>query len=170
MISRKKKNITNNLNQQVMLLSTTIELTNDQIKALPTTGVQIVAAPGAGKIIYPFAALGVFNTGASRYTNIVGAAWDIVWNEDRSASCPLAVDNFLDTEGISLLVFSFPPSSPGQDGLAGVNITRGHFSALPALENSPLYIKDIFNGVTNYTGGHADNKLKLTVYYVVVEV
>lgn len=153
-----------------MLLSNPTELTNDQIKSLPSTPFQIVPAPGAGKFIFPVAAFGILNTLAGRYTNIAGAVWNIEWNGDRGSGAPVLIENYLDTEGISMVNFSFPSTVPGEDSLVGSNPSKGIFSAFPTFENSPLYLRDVWNGVSNYTGGHADNKLKVTVYYVVVDL
>src|SRR5688572_11854111 len=58
-----------------VLLLSTVELTNAQIKALPTTPVNIVDRPGAGKLIQPLQVIMWLNTAGGAYTNLATEAY-----------------------------------------------------------------------------------------------
>src|SRR5687768_6588521 len=51
-----------------------VQLTNDQIKALPTTAITLVAAPGAGQMLLLHAAYLLGDTAAGDYTNLADFA------------------------------------------------------------------------------------------------
>jgi len=144
-------------------LSSTFELTDAQIKALPTTPIQIVAAPGANKIINILGGNAVLNWNAD-YTNIDGSAYmAMICNNGGLASHRFAPSDML-ALGESTLTSISP-----------YTYTAGSFildmtNALAEFNNKSLKLF-ASNGVAgNFTGGNEANTLKVTVYYVVVDL
>lgn len=155
--------------EEDVMLSVTVTLTNAQIKALPTTPVQILAAPGASKIIFPMAAWLRANWAAD-YTNIdAGAIVKLLINTEI-----LTTLNNTVISGVTQLL-----AGGGPDGSNVFLIGRQHINATNMFGTSGIYDSDAANKpltieVTNgalgaFTGGHASNTLKITVYYVVVD-
>ena len=125
-----------------------VTLTDDQIKALPTTPVEIVAAPGAGKYLQLII--------ASVYANFVSA-----YNIDLGAY--ILNDN---GNGFGSELFTIATAEPLQN-IFQVQMD-GSSSAPNVIENKNLAVIS-FDGV-NLTGGNAANTLKVTVYYVIVDL
>jgi hypothetical protein len=163
----------------------TVTLTDAQIKALPTTPIQIVAAPGAGYWIHVFAATlhGKFTSGA--YTNVnavnaqlyltpaTGGAWltSVIENKNTYANAVARLATFLGA------VETIAPVIPYQEALqsGGGSGDWGEISPSvdmgPAqLENKPVLVEIANNGDGNLTGGNAANTLVATVYYIVEAV
>lgn len=151
------------------LLSATVTLTDEQIKALPTTPIQLVAAPGAGKFILPISCVAVLNLQpAGQYTDADNASWTIITQAQDYVSA--VANSNIALIGIGdIVVFSFPFLNTGAGTFAGITHTAPEYSSAD-IENEALYIADVWNGVTNYTGGNASNTLKVTMYYVVVDL
>lgn len=158
----------------VSVLSKTVTLTDAQIKALPTTAVQIVAAPGVGKMIIVLAAhlTCSFVTGA--YTNI---------DADGSVILIDAETNYEFTGGFSNNVaesFSFVTDIFGQTFSRLVEMppklvtvalnfpSPPSYELLENIENQAMRIRAFNSG--NFTGGDPANTLKVTVLYTVVDV
>lgn len=132
-----------------------VTLTNSQILNLFTTPIEIVPAPGVGKIIHIISGNYIVNTVAGNYTPAGGPG---------STDAPLYINT------------NYMASPSGQAGLDEapniyyMNLTINQIvSNIPAstFKNFPLVIK---NAVGNYTGGNSANTLKVTVYYVIVDL
>ena len=156
---------------EVSVLKTTTTLTDAQVKALPTTSVTVVAAPGVGSAITPlFAHLHCAAT--ADYTNI-------------DANCILELNNggavgYLDQTLVSSVSGLLAPGDPADPQNAfvsttqrqrGTTVTAGFSSFYDSdIDNKPLILKVTNGGAGNFTGGNAANVLTVTTYYVVVPV
>lgn len=162
------------------MLVATVTLTNDQIKALPTTAIEIVAAPGANKVIFPIAAWLHLLNWAADYGNI-GDASVLGVEYDGTANSPLSVlMESVNGEVSNLLVDS--ASHPGFLGIKNrVNTVLptvvtpsgvGQFVDDPGTINKSLKLYAVNSGSAtgNFNGGDAANTLKVLVYYVVVDL
>lgn len=150
-------------------LVASVELTDAQIKALPTTPIEIVAAPGANKRILPIMGLVYGDFSAGTYTANADSSWEFNFTvPGLSASCVIPVQNYLQSASKISIVFPFPAMQvTGNVTLTPLIESLG---ATSYLDNLSLYFGDIYAGVSNYTGGNAANTLKVTVYYVVVDL
>lgn len=133
----------------VTVLSVRVELTDAQIKALPTTLIEAIPAPGAGKVIMPVMMYGALNSTAGAYAENVKPG--IQYTEEHGE-----ITN-------PIIFFS---------GVAGIRACYATpFDQLPIPDtaiNSPLFIES--QDVADYTGGHASNTLKITVGYIIIDV
>lgn len=150
---------------------TTVALTDEQIKALPTTGVAIVPAPGANKVIELLHGFVTADCAAGAYTTPLGAYIQLLYGTSPIAAY-VDASGFIDAlallsnasvrrSRIPALWFS-PQTSGAEDFLFG------QFSGDPT--NQPLTLADAYNGVSNYTDGHASNTLKVSVAYMILNV
>ncbi len=149
----------------------TVTLTNAQIKALPTTPVTVVAAPGAGFELVPIHAT-LHMDWAADYTNIDAAAQVLVRYDagqaplsglDEAASYTTGVTGLL-AEGASTSAFltplSYKSSTNKSVALAGQDDAQ--------TENLALTLVADNNGMSDFTGGDAANSLKVTLLYYTV--
>jgi hypothetical protein len=153
-----------------------VTLTNAQVKALPTTPIQIVAAPGVGMIVVPFYAWFAVNWTAD-YTNINALARIGVGYSGALASVLAQfyettgdVSNLL-ADGASHSGFLSSNSTPFDTGngvlaLSGV----GQFHDEPGVINTALEIFAANPTAGNFTGGNASNTIKVTVLYTTIDV
>jgi len=150
------------------LLSATVELTNAQIIALPSTGVELVAAQGSGKIINVVSCYCVTNF-ASVYTGTTDASLNLMMGLAYVNSTFPDWAGALETttrKGLKLPENSY---SAGGGSFAGETI--GLMSTnLTNLEDEALVLKDDYSGLSDYGGGNAANTLKVTVFYTIVDL
>jgi hypothetical protein len=151
---------------QIPIFKRKTTLTDAQIKALPTTPVELVPAQGVGKMIKFMGGILRIDTTAGLYTN------DNAYNT--------FVGIFLLTANVNNAIY-FPDLNAGDDRLCnlaplvnpdGANPTAflvENVYAINAVENMPLTIKSTNTG-GNFTGGDPANTLEVTVYYSIVDL
>ena len=157
---------------ELVIFTRSVTLTDAQIKALPTTAIEIIPAPAAGTFIAPLAAWAYLNWAAD-YTNLVdaensrvalGYAGTLIsvlspWNESE-------LFNLL-ADGASHTAFT---------GLQGTmrdahiyTQGAGQFQDEPGVLGAALEVYGVNSG-GDFTGGDPANTLKITVWYGIVEV
>jgi hypothetical protein len=143
--------------------TTTVTLTDAQIKALSSTAVTVVPAPGAGKILVLLATFLALDTTAGAYGNLSGA------------TCKLYL-NYLNAGGEQ----ASQPADENSDlflGVAAVSYAQllptGANNAWATIMND-LVDKAVEIGLDNagagaLTGGNAANTMKVTVVFVILD-
>lgn len=167
----------------------TVTLTNAQIKALPTTPFTIVAAPGAGKILWPKNTLLLFNYTApytningvsGLYASITGLTGSTVVQNDSSLNAVSGRGFYDPTTGITLLSEFLAPvvdvgmmlTYPFTDSRGAANwdgpLTYVFGSATVA--NQPLQLQLNNSGSGDLTGGNAANTLMVVTEYTEITI
>jgi hypothetical protein len=149
------------------ILSITVPLTDAQIKALPTTAIELVPAPGADKIIVPIAGFVILDTTAGLYVASGDASWQLLLGSQEFSGL-LQPTIFTTDAGILFFWFPLPFMGTGAGPAAGYLVTSGETGA--GVINQPVRIKDDYNGVADYTGGNAANSMTVTVLYTIVDM
>lgn len=150
-----------------LLQVASVTLTDAQIKALPTTPVEIVAAPGAGKFIAVVYAVLVIDTMAAAYTNIdAEAAWLALQVDGRSITNRY---DELDQGALASTAQAVIILSPLELNNNG-SLNASWPGDVSDLANQPLVAFFNNGGSGAFTGGDDDNSLKVVVYYVEVEL
>lgn len=157
----------------VRVFSKTVTLTNAQIKALPTTAVEIVPAPGANRIVYPFGAFLHLNWIAD-YTNIDADAQ--IKLVVLSSDLLIALREDTQSQVTSLLAGGGPDGTNALTGVQFLKKTAADvFSGNSGFYDSDIMNKSVvlsaYNGSSgNFTGGNVGNSLQATVLYTVIDV
>jgi hypothetical protein len=154
-------------------------LTNNDIKALPSTGITIVAAPGAGYRIKVLSATLTSDFSAAAYTNVntTYAALTIEASGGQWLAAPIANDSTSTPALTSLTTFMgaadymvdllpgyekvYPLAAAAGWTIPWVGYTPTHF------DNVLVRVKMDNNGSGALTGGNAANTLKITMTYLV---
>jgi hypothetical protein len=143
-------------------------LTDAEIKALPTTPIVLVPAPGVGKAIHAPVVSG-FGSCILRFSRTADYT-----NLDTSAkpTFKIGVGDNGDTEygsngDMALLITTGGWVLTNYD-LFGLQ--SGPLLNLADWENQPLYFSLYNAALGNLTGGHVDNSLSVTVTYSIVDV
>lgn len=147
-----------------ILHQATVELTDAQIKALPTTSVQIVAAPGANKLLLFERAVLQSNL-VSPYTNL------------SAYSGGDGTINITTPEGDNLIVSDYMESATSimadsRIFIMGRNVKTNadglSFGGLDPEVNGGFFIQAYNTG--DFTGGDAANTLRVSVTYYILDV
>lgn len=159
--------------QNIFLHKADVVLTDAQIKALPTTAIDLIAAPGAGIIILPLDTVMVFKNSATAYTNISpdaflstqinGTRVSSFMGNDTLLSSVNQFSTFFNSTGALLHRLIYPPSDPfgAADGWEMMMFSIGS----DANANQPLQIKINNAALGNLTGGNAGNKILVSTTY-----
>ncbi len=148
-----------------------VSLTDAQIKALPTTPITLVAAPGAGFFIAHHHTILVATFAAAAYTNIDAAysalasyylgdfsQWTNLGIVDELASTVNRLTTFLSNTDKIINLPSYS-DTPGNGWVQANNVPSTIY------QNKALAIAADNNGSGNYTSGNAANTLKVITYY-----
>lgn len=159
----------------VVLLATTT-LTDAEIKALPTTGKTLVAAPGAGKMLWWRASRVLIDARAGAYTNVNAAADLRVLSEaysGRSIGTTVANSGYLAGQ----LAQTSNRSTTDLEPALVVDPPAGDIFAsllewvdVPNLDNKPLLLDATNGGDGDFTGGHASNGATVYTLYAVLDL
>lgn len=155
-----------------------VSLTDEQIKALPTTPVELIPAPGANKILVPLMAIVRNNTSAGAYTN-VNSQCQIEFRWSIGSTSPL--NAFLNLPGVvtetDLLLGAtnyvwqiglrqFPAIEEGSE--TGYNTLN--FAESAQVINRALQLHALNDANGDFTGGHANNAIHITIFYAIIDV
>lgn len=153
---------------ELVVYSLSTILTHAQILTLPTTPVTLVPSPGAGKAIVYHNGILSFNY-VGNYSGIGADAF--IYINPVGLSGGYAVSQKMqeqDKNEISNLLAAF------ESGIGMLPITSAYdgelWYATSILENKGVQLVAQNNSDANFTGGHADNTLKATVYYSIIDL
>jgi hypothetical protein len=148
-------------------------VTDAEFKALPTTGIELVAAQGAGvKLVPLFAVLDKDFTGGT-YTNSAGDGWTNISVQVNNLDLlsPLANDSDAVFDDFTQFCMNagaetvyMVPTSKFNSEAGWLNVFRWG-SAVPG--NAPIMLK-AYNDDGNFSPGHADNFVDVTVVYIIL--
>jgi hypothetical protein len=144
-----------------------IVLTDAQIKALPTTPIEIFSALGENKAVNIFAAVIRCDFSAGAYTNVDASYVDLSL---QPANLPMLVKD----PASSINLIPFETADIKNYLISGqFTVNGGYNLALPFSEgifnNYPVSLW-CTNEAGNFTGGNAANTLSVTVLYSIVDL
>lgn len=151
-------------------------LTDAQIKALPvengTGPIQLVSAPGVGKVILPSLVTLITRFSGGGYTGVTDGTSSICvgWGSGFGAAQQFGV---IYESGGSILTFAGTQLFPmvlgtSTDGSGAAYNAPG--DELSKFENIGLFIQGTDNSGTDWTGGDPANTLEVTVQYAIINV
>jgi hypothetical protein len=162
--------VTNGFSVQTVY-SASVTLTDAQIKALPTTGVEVVPAPGAGKAILCQSAVLDYDISVA-YTADTDASVSIYRAGTSSNATFLGLTQpVLGGTGRYFMMLPGPARAIIADtGTFAYTAHIDQLTTIENMENKGLVVQDREGGVADYTGGDAANTLTVTVYYSIFDV
>lgn len=157
----------------------TVSVTDTQIKALPSSQVELIAAPGAGYSIGFVWALLQGNFAAGHYTNVNAAAYGLItYGNGNQLSTFIANDAgvmpvlggfdafFKSNNHVRAFLVPFAQEADPASTLWGSTALVDVVTE----DNQPIDLRVDNNGSGNLTGGNSANVLTVTVAYTVVAV
>lgn len=152
----------------VVIRKKTVTLTDAQIKALPTTAVEIVPAPGAGRMIRVVSTTIWCDTTLGAYTNLADQGYITLAVNGQEYFSYLVNDTGESITQLSSLLAGETLVSKALLENSQINAWGVEPLALPDVENGAVTLVADNDG--DFTGGHADNYLKVTVLYTIIDV
>jgi hypothetical protein len=159
----------NNEEIEFIIRKAVVTLTNAQIRAIPTTGIEIVAAPGVGKRIAVIYGQALLDNTAGIYGN-VDPTFALILRTTGGGStvamsgiCEL---EWLFTDGSEKGIGEIPAPNSYQSG----GIIAGGSDYASAYENVGVSLRASNGVLGNLTLGDAANTLKVTVYYAIIDL
>lgn len=148
----------------------TLTLTNAQILTLPTTAVQVIAAPRSGVMLVPVGTMVSANTTAAVYTNVTVAPTTALNVSYGNTVPPSASFNIAVLQETNCTIFGAQAKQQfvasvgaSDDGNGGLFPPGGHdFSA------TGIFVSATNTG--NFTGGNAANSILVSVAYYLAQV
>jgi len=161
------------------LRKATVTLTDAQIKALPTTGIELVQAPGDLKLINPISMVLHLADWTADYSNIHASS--IISAVLGSAGAVFLPIRELVVSGVSSLLAGGGPDGTVAfsmlkfNAIAGGTYSQTGFAALTGpyesdVVNQALSLTCNNQGSGNFTDGNAAQSLRVTTYYTIVDV
>jgi hypothetical protein len=153
--------------QEEDFMQTTVTLTHDQIKALPSTAFDVVPAPGAGKMNQFILGIIEVDTAAGAYTNVNAAAQIQFQLAPTGNATPITtgvpLDGTLDVAGTALnsVLQDTTNTGFGNAFLADIGISFDNLSIGVWIGNG---------GAGPFEDGHASNSMKITVIYQIIDL
>lgn len=156
------------------ILSVTVNPTDADIKALPTTAFNLVAAQGANTIIVPVMVVLVTDFSAGAYTTIADGDYLYAGHNGVETSLSYLPDDAGLTPPLAMLtaflsatprVFTLLPFQQTNPAWGSVGTSQTQANAV----NQELSLKAVTAG-GNFTGGNAANTLQIITYYTVEAV
>jgi hypothetical protein len=149
--------------------SASVTLTDEQIKASPTTPLTIVAAPGANRRLQLVAATVASDVRGGAYTNVNALCAGQLVYAGGSIAASLIFPYFADTlvDFGAVVVNDFLP------GFQAVNASFPEpfvaYVYQSAIANKEIQFVVTNAGAGNFTGGHASNTITIGVAYTVFD-
>lgn len=151
-----------------------VTLTDAQIKTLPSTGIDIVAAPGAGFRHILLGAHVYLDASGGAYTNLAVApgGFFIITQGTPWVSASVFDDGGLGNFDLTAMLGTAAKTAVWMPGYAGAYETNewwlaGKPVAVADVDNQPLILK-ASNALGNYTGGNVNNILVVRPYYFTI--
>lgn len=146
----------------------TKRLSNSEILTLPTLGAQLTEAPGLNKIITINSCIFILNSLNGSYSDINGASLVLglgTVNNLQYNSTFIKTGFILNSTQINLGQFQVPSDQVGTDDFDGELAINAQFDSNAI--NTPLFVKDDWNGLSDYTGGNSLNYMIFSGTYLI---
>lgn len=156
----------------VAILKATVTLTNAQIKALPTTAIEIVPAPDSGQVNIPVAVIVTTDTSAAAYTNIGVDAYLFIGTDAADWCYPAANESGSHVLLTALLgvanKYILLNTAASQVPISGWGIVANPV-LLTQADGKSLNVK-ISGNSGALTGGNTANSMTVAVCYMVIDI